>query len=97
ICTEGWLNMRTQKCHAVKPDINEFLGKAPRTYPGIVGDTAGAITQLAGKCSLPMKGSFSSARGFFIQMNADCSTFPDGQLPSEFTKVPVQTVFWHNF
>ncbi|XP_031972590.1 mutS protein homolog 4 isoform X4 [Corvus moneduloides] len=51
------------------------------------GLQAGMITQLAEKYSLPMKTSFSSARGFFIQMNADCSTLPNGQLPSEFTKI----------
>ncbi|KAI6064268.1 MutS protein-like protein 4 isoform X2 [Aix galericulata] len=45
------------------------------------------ITQLAEKYNLPMKTSFSSARGFFIQMNADCTTLPSGQLPSEFTKI----------
>lgn len=78
--------MRTQKCYAVKPNINEFLDIARRTYTEIVDDIAGMITQLAGKYSLPMKTSFSSARGFFIQMNADCSTLPNGQLPSEFTK-----------
>uniref|UniRef100_A0A8C0BUM9 Uncharacterized protein n=1 Tax=Buteo japonicus TaxID=224669 RepID=A0A8C0BUM9_9AVES len=44
------------------------------------------ITQLAEKYNLPLKTSFSSTRGFFIQMNVDCSTLPNGQLPSEFTK-----------
>lgn len=78
--------MRTQKCYAVKPNINEFLDIARRTYTEIVDDIAGMITQLAEKYNLPMKTSFSSARGFFIQMNADCSTLPSGQLPSEFTK-----------
>lgn len=85
--------MRTQKCYAVKPNINEFLDIARRTYTEIVDDIAGMITQLAEKYSLPMKTSFSSARGFFIQMNADCSTLPNGQLPSEFTKVSVQDMF----
>uniref|UniRef100_A0A8C3PQ68 MutS homolog 4 n=1 Tax=Calidris pygmaea TaxID=425635 RepID=A0A8C3PQ68_9CHAR len=47
----------------------------------------GMITQLAEKYNLPMKTSFSSARGFFIQMNVDCSALPNGQLPSEFTKI----------
>lgn len=56
----------------------------------------GMIMQLAEKYSLPMKTSFSSARGFFIQMNADCSILPNGQLPSEFTKVSVQKMFQHN-
>ncbi|XP_056350221.1 mutS protein homolog 4 isoform X3 [Oenanthe melanoleuca] len=85
--TKGCLNMRTQKCYAVKPNINEFLDIARRTYTEIVDDIAGMITQLAEKYSLPMKTSFSSARGFFIQMNADCSTLPNGQFPSEFTKI----------
>eukprot|EP00075_Anas_platyrhynchos_P028915 XP_027318168.1 mutS protein homolog 4 isoform X7 [Anas platyrhynchos] len=85
--TKGCLSMRTQKCYAVKPNINEFLDIARRTYTEIVDDIAGMITQLAEKYNLPMKTSFSSARGFFIQMNADCSTLPSGQLPSEFTKI----------
>ncbi|XP_075011605.1 mutS protein homolog 4 isoform X2 [Calonectris borealis] len=85
--TKGCLSMRTQKCYAVKPNINEFLDIARRTYTEIVDDIAGMITQLAEKYNLPMKTSFSSARGFFIQMNVDCSTLPNGQLPSEFTKI----------
>lgn len=56
----------------------------------------GMITQLSEKYSLPMKTSFSSARGFFIQMNADSATLPNGQLPSEFTKVSVQDMFKYN-
>ena len=79
--------MRTQKCYAVKPNINEFLDIARRTYTEIVDDIAGMITQLAEKYNLPLKTSFSSVRGFFIQMNADCSALPNGKLPSEFTKV----------
>ncbi|KAM6262318.1 mutS protein homolog 4 isoform 4-T4 [Porphyrio hochstetteri] len=85
--TKGCLSMRTQKCYAVKPNINEFLDIARRTYTEIVDDIAGMITQLAEKYNLPMKTSFSSARGFFIQMNIDASTLPNGQLPSEFTKI----------
>uniref|UniRef100_A0A8C3K8X1 MutS homolog 4 n=1 Tax=Calidris pygmaea TaxID=425635 RepID=A0A8C3K8X1_9CHAR len=85
--TKGCLSMRTQKCYAVKPNINEFLDIARRTYTEIVDDIAGMITQLAEKYNLPMKTSFSSARGFFIQMNVDCSALPNGQLPSEFTKI----------
>ncbi|XP_065529075.1 mutS protein homolog 4 isoform X5 [Lathamus discolor] len=85
--TKGCLSMRTQKCYAVKPNINEFLDIARRTYTEIVDDIAGMITQLAEKYNLPMKTSFSSARGFFIQMNIDSSTLPNGQLPSEFTKI----------
>ncbi|NXF32432.1 MSH4 protein, partial [Nyctibius bracteatus] len=85
--TKGCLSMRTQKCYAVKPNISEFLDIARRTYTEIVDDIAGMITQLAEKYNLPMKTSFSSARGFFIQMTVDCSALPNGQLPSEFTKI----------
>ncbi|XP_043346685.1 mutS protein homolog 4 isoform X3 [Dermochelys coriacea] len=85
--TKGCLNMRTQKCYAVRPNINEFLDIARRTYTEIVDDIAGMITQLAEKYNLPLKMSFSSARGFFVQMNAECAALPNGQLPSEFTKI----------
>ncbi|XP_072505981.1 mutS protein homolog 4 isoform X3 [Notamacropus eugenii] len=84
---KGCLNMRTQKCYAVKSNVNEFLDIARRTYTEIVDDIAGMITQLAEKYSLPLKTSFSSARGFFIQMNMDCTSLPGGQLPSEFIKI----------
>ncbi|XP_074077248.1 mutS protein homolog 4 isoform X2 [Macrotis lagotis] len=84
---KGCLNMRTQKCYAVKSNINEFLDIARRTYTEIVDDIAGMITQLAEKYSLPLKTSFSSARGFFIQMNVDCISLSNGQLPSEFIKI----------
>nr|XP_020758667.1 mutS protein homolog 4 isoform X2 [Odocoileus virginianus texanus] len=84
---KGCLNMRTQKCYAVRPNINEFLDIARRTYTEIVDDIAGMITQLAEKYSLPLRTSFSSARGFFIQMTTDCTVLPNDQLPSEFIKI----------
>lgn len=47
----------------------------------------GMISQLAEKYNLPLRTSFSSARGFFIQMATDCTALPNDQLPSEFIKV----------
>ncbi|XP_059780565.1 mutS protein homolog 4 isoform X1 [Balaenoptera ricei] len=84
---KGCLNMRTQKCYAVRSNINEFLDIARRTYTEIVDDIAGMISQLAEKYSLPLRTSFSSVRGFFIQMTTDCTTLPNDQLPSEFIKI----------
>ncbi|XP_023607578.1 mutS protein homolog 4 [Myotis lucifugus] len=84
---KGCLNMRTQKCYAVRSNINEFLDIARRTYTEIVDDIAGMISQLAEKYSLPLRTSFSSARGFFIQMTIDCAALPNDQLPSEFIKI----------
>ncbi|XP_029474559.1 mutS protein homolog 4 [Rhinatrema bivittatum] len=85
--TKGCLNMRTQKCYAVKPNINEFLDIARRTYAEIVDDIAGMITQLSEKHNLPFKTSFSTTRGFFIQMNTEGISLPNGQLPPEFIKI----------
>lgn len=39
---KGSLHMRTQKCYAVRPNINEFLDIARRAYTEIVDDIAGA-------------------------------------------------------
>lgn len=47
----------------------------------------GMISQLAEKYNLPLRTSFSSARGFFIQMTTDCTALPNNQLPSEFIKI----------
>uniref|UniRef100_A0A8D0U1S7 MutS protein homolog 4 n=1 Tax=Sus scrofa TaxID=9823 RepID=A0A8D0U1S7_PIG len=84
---KGCLNMRTQKCYAVRSNINEFLDIARRTYTEIVDDIAGMISQLAEKYSLPLRTSFSSARGFFIQMTTDCTALFNDKLPSEFIKI----------
>ncbi|XP_063040064.1 mutS protein homolog 4 [Engraulis encrasicolus] len=83
----GSLNMRTQKCYAVRPNINEFLDIARRTYTEIVDDIAELVNQLAEKHGLPLRTSFSSARGFYIQMKFQGVSLPGGQLPAEFIKV----------
>ncbi|CAG5866395.1 unnamed protein product [Menidia menidia] len=84
---KGSLNMRTQKCYAVRPDINEFLDIARRAYTEIVDDIAGLVNQLGEKYGLPMRTSFSTARGFFIQIKMDGVVLPEGKLPQEFIKV----------
>ncbi|KAM6960506.1 mutS protein homolog 4 [Aplochiton taeniatus] len=88
--TKGSLNMRTQKCYAVRPNINEFLDIARRAYTEIVDDIAGLVEQVGERYGLPMRTSFSSARGFFIQMKLEGAAFPDGTLPAEFIKVTKQ-------
>lgn len=112
---KGSLSMRTQKCYAVRPNINEFLDIARRAYTEIVDDIAGdyfiysyypkfivpacsmlsllviycagLVNQLGEKYGLPMRTSFSTARGFFIQMKLEGVVLPEGKLPSEFIKV----------
>ncbi|KAL6105686.1 msh4 [Pungitius sinensis] len=84
---KGSLNLRTQKCYAVRPNINEFLDIARRAYTEIVDDIAGLVSQMKEKYSLPMRTSYSTARGFFIQMKLEGAVLPEGKLPSEFIKV----------
>ncbi|XP_076835173.1 mutS protein homolog 4 isoform X2 [Brachyhypopomus gauderio] len=88
--TKGSLNMRTQKCYAVRPNVNEFLDIARRAYTEVVDDIAGLVDQLGEKYELPLRTSFSSARGFFIQMRLEGVALSDGQLPGEFIKVTRQ-------
>uniref|UniRef100_A0AAV2JJK8 DNA mismatch repair proteins mutS family domain-containing protein n=1 Tax=Knipowitschia caucasica TaxID=637954 RepID=A0AAV2JJK8_KNICA len=87
---KGSLNMRTQKCYAVRPNINEFLDIARRAYTEIVDDIAALVSQMGEKYGLPMRTSFSTARGFFIQMKLDGMVLQDGKLPPEFIKVTKQ-------
>ncbi|MEQ2307666.1 MutS protein msh4 [Ameca splendens] len=87
---KGSLNMRTQKCYAVRPNINEFLDIARRVYTEIVDDISGLVNKLGEKYGLPLRTSFSTTRGFFIQMKLDGVVLPDGSLPTEFIKVTKQ-------
>ncbi|CAL8286658.1 unnamed protein product [Lota lota] len=87
---KGSLSMRTQKCYAVRPNINEFLDISRRAYTEIVDDIAGLVDQMGERYGLPMRTSFSTARSFFIQMKLEGVTFPDGKLPAEFLKVTKQ-------
>lgn len=48
---------------------------------------AGLVNQLGEKYGLPLRTSFNTARGFFIQMRLEGFGLPDGQLPGEFIKV----------
>ncbi|XP_028251785.1 mutS protein homolog 4 [Parambassis ranga] len=84
---KGSLNMRTQKCYAVRPNINEFLDIARRAYTEIVDDISGLVNTMVEKYGLPMRSSFSTARGFFIQMKLEGVVLPEGKLPPEFIKV----------
>lgn len=47
----------------------------------------GLVRQMMEKYSLPMRTSYSTARGFFIQMKLEGGVLPEGKLPPEFIKV----------
>uniref|UniRef100_T1IXC0 DNA mismatch repair proteins mutS family domain-containing protein n=1 Tax=Strigamia maritima TaxID=126957 RepID=T1IXC0_STRMM len=67
---KGVLNMKAQKCFAVKPNVNGLLDVARRTYCECVGDVGGDIIhQLAEKYNLPLRVVYNNSRGFFIQIS----------------------------
>ncbi|XP_013406219.1 mutS protein homolog 4 [Lingula anatina] len=86
---KGSLNMRTQKCFAVKPNINGLLDVARRTYTEIVDDISELIKQLSTEHMLPLKTGYSVTRGFYIHMT--CGGKDGGpsaaELPGIFIKV----------
>lgn len=84
---KGTLNMRTQKCFAVKPHINGLLDVARRTYTEIVDDITEMIKQLGEKHNLPLKTGFNGTKGFFVQLTLNRDQHIDLKtLPSEFLK-----------
>ncbi|XP_055959284.1 mutS protein homolog 4 [Patella vulgata] len=85
---KGSLNMRTQKCFAVKPHINGLLDVARRTYSEIIDDMAELIQQLGEENGLPLKMAYSTTRGFYVQLF--CGTndqYTTHSLPAIFIKV----------
>ncbi|XP_063952097.1 mutS protein homolog 4-like [Lytechinus pictus] len=85
---KGALNMRTQKCFAVKPEINGLLDVARRTYTELVDDISEMIKQLSDEHGLLLRTNYSTARGFFIQLYSKGKhSIPIESLPSVFIKV----------
>ncbi|XP_067119866.1 mutS protein homolog 4-like [Centruroides vittatus] len=85
---KGTLNTLTQKCFAVKPNINGLLDVARRAYTETVDDIAELIQQLSKQYKLPLICSYGAIRGFYIQLycgGKKCLTVND--LPSVFVKV----------
>ncbi|KAL5005729.1 hypothetical protein ScPMuIL_016887 [Solemya velum] len=82
---KGALNMRTQKCFAVKVSL---LDVARRTHTEIVDDITDLVKQLAEKHSLPLKATYNTARGFYIQLYSVGKEAPSADdLPGIFIKV----------
>ncbi|XP_014778440.1 mutS protein homolog 4 [Octopus bimaculoides] len=85
---KGVLNMKTQKCFAVKGFITGLLDVARRTYTEIIDDIAELVRQLSEKYKLPLKTSYNSTRGFFMQLySGNKDKYMVDSLPSIFIKV----------
>jgi DNA mismatch repair protein MSH4 len=65
---KGSLNMRTQRCFAIRSGMNGLLDVARRTYTEIIDDIAALATHLSSKYNLPLKVCGSNSRGFYLQL-----------------------------
>lgn len=65
-CEKGALNMRTQKCFAIKPGLNGLLDVARRTYTELVADVDELGRSIAESSGMPFRTGFSSGRGFHL-------------------------------
>nr|CDS27090.1 mutS protein 4 [Hymenolepis microstoma] len=65
---KGALQMRVQKCFAIKPGVNVLLDLTRRAYAEQVDDISRYVKELASKYSLPLRIGYNKIRGFFIQI-----------------------------
>ncbi|XP_059143835.1 mutS protein homolog 4-like, partial [Physella acuta] len=86
---KGLLQQRTEKCFAVRPQINGLLDVARRTYSELVDDIHAIVQQLSETHKLALRTAYSSLRGFHIQMTAERgnSKYSSDSLPPVFIKV----------
>nr|CAB3264029.1 mutS protein homolog 4-like [Phallusia mammillata] len=82
--TKGLLNMRYQRCFAVKPGISAVLDMSRRVYSEMIEDIGELIEQLNGKYDLPLKSCHSSSRGFHVQM---LTKDAPSKLPEDFIQI----------
>ncbi|CAK8673692.1 unnamed protein product [Clavelina lepadiformis] len=88
---KGLLNMKTQRCFAVKSEINGVLDLCRKSYTEYIDDINDLIRQLSEKHDLPLKSSFNGTRGFHIQMPAPKQS---SSFPEDFIKVTKTKKTW---
>ncbi|CAG2107456.1 unnamed protein product [Medioppia subpectinata] len=66
--TKGALNMRLEKCHAIKKGLNHLLDIARQTYSENVDDISYIVDQYSSEYSLPLRVIYTSGRGFHMQI-----------------------------
>ncbi|KAL5111109.1 hypothetical protein TcWFU_000175 [Taenia crassiceps] len=73
---KGTLQMRVQKCFAIKSGINVLLDLTRRAYAEQVDDISHYVKGLASEYSLPLRVGYNKARGFFIQIPEQALCLP---------------------
>ncbi|XP_065836479.1 mutS protein homolog 4-like isoform X2 [Oscarella lobularis] len=85
----GTLHMITQKCFAVKPNINGLLDIARQTYTELIDNINSLVQRESVETDLPLRTAYNASRGFFIQMTVGgrgAQQMPDS-FPETFIKV----------
>lgn len=86
---KGAFNMRTQKCFAVRPNINGLLDVSRKVYSELIDNVSEMQQQLSEELQLPIKSAYNSTRGFHMQIccGAKETQISVDQLPKSFIKV----------
>nr|VZI27313.1 unnamed protein product [Spirometra erinaceieuropaei] len=66
--SKGALQMRVQKCFAIKTGANVLLDLTRRAYAEQVEDISRLVNNLGKEYNLPLRVAYNKARGFFIQV-----------------------------
>lgn len=84
---KGTFHMRTQKCFAVKPNLNGLLDIARRAYFETNDDIYELANQLSKQFNLPLKTTYNCSRGFYLQLATNGTDITTETLPGMFLKV----------
>ncbi|CAG0890009.1 unnamed protein product [Darwinula stevensoni] len=87
---KGSVAMKTQRCFAVKSDINGLLDAARRTYSEVIDDITQYVDGLAGQTGLPLRVSHNATWGFHIQISDPDNKIAISTIPDIFISVQRQ-------
>ncbi|VDN09310.1 unnamed protein product [Dibothriocephalus latus] len=74
--SKGVLQMRVQKCFAIKTGANVLLDLTRRTYAEQIEDISRLVNSLGKEYKLPLRVAYNKARGFFIQVTDNSVELP---------------------
>uniref|UniRef100_A0A0X3PFA2 DNA mismatch repair proteins mutS family domain-containing protein n=3 Tax=Schistocephalus solidus TaxID=70667 RepID=A0A0X3PFA2_SCHSO len=74
--SKGALQMRVQKCFAIKTGKNILLDLTRRAYAEQVEDISRLVNSLGKEYNLPLRVAYNKARGFFIQVTDNSVELP---------------------
>ncbi|XP_068214215.1 mutS protein homolog 4-like [Palaemon carinicauda] len=66
---KGTASMRTQRCYAIKSDVNGLLDVARKIYSEIIDDITSHVEELAKELKLALRVGHNAARGFHISIS----------------------------